>query len=196
MTNKALILFGSAKENGNTAYLVNLFKQNFNGKIEEINLFESAKAGRLSPCIDCNYCKQSVGCVIQDDFSKIISDDYNIILLASPIYMSNLTAPFFNIISRFNFEFCNKKHLNKTILQKEKIAVLILAGGGEKSPMIAGKSNEDLPIRQAKYIFKKLNASLNSENIVLSLNTNDLPSCLDESNKIKITEIAKKLNEF
>lgn len=56
-----------------------------------------------------------------------------------------------------------------------------------------GQSNEENAVKEAKYIFSKLNANF-EENIVCSLNTNNLPFADDETAKSKIIEIANKFN--
>ena len=97
--------------------------------------------------------------------------DYDVVLIASPIYMSNLPAPMLALVSRFNFMYNNKVHLKKQTAFCDKKAVLILVGGGGACKMLMGENNQDNAIKQAQYIFKKINADLKAENIVMSLLT-------------------------
>lgn len=187
---KALLLNFSPKTSGQTSVFINLFKQNFDGEIEQFDLFNK----QVSPCIDCGGCKRVTRCVLNDDFMKILAPNYDVVVVASPLYMSNLPAPAFSLISRFNFLFNNKKHLGLNHKFKSKQAMLILTGGGGACDMLMGESNEDLAIRQAKYIFKKLNAKLDENDIILSLNTDAVPAEKDVYNKNKIIKSAKKLS--
>lgn len=188
---KALIIFVSPHKTGNTAALVNVFKENFNGEIEQINLFPNL--GGISPCIDCGGCKKIEGCVINDDFYKITKDDYDVLVIASPIYMSNMPPPFWNLISRLNYTFVNRTHLKQSSTFKEKEGVLILTGGGSACKRLMGETNEEEAIKQTNYVFKKLNASPNY--MFLSLKTNIVPAEEDENIKQQIEIAAKKLSE-
>ena len=196
MGKKALILYASARPKGEVSVFVNLFKENFKGEIQTQNLFETLSPNsKIYPCLDCGMCSRKSGCAINDGFQNIIGNDADIIVLAAPIYMSNLPAPALALISRFNYLYNNKKHLNIIHDIKPKTGVLILTGGGGACKPLAGQTNEDLPIRQTKYLFKKLNADLQEQNIVLSLKTDTLPTKQDEYNKQKIINIAKSLNK-
>ena len=121
---KCLIINGSAKKNGNTAKIIDEFIKNYNGDIDIVNSFRN-----VSPCIDCGYCKDNTKCCINDDFSKIVLDDYQTVVIVSPIYMSNLPGPMMSLISRFNYLYNNKVYLNRTAQYKAKKGVLLLLGG-------------------------------------------------------------------
>lgn len=188
---KCLIINGSPKANGNTAKIIDEFTKNYNGEIDIINPFKN-----VSPCLDCGYCTMNKTCCIKDDFSKLLLDDYKIIVIASPIYMSNLPGPMLNLISRFNFLYNNKVGLNYEHFFNAKRAVLFLVGGGSASKMLKGQFNESNPIAQSKYIFKKLNATLEEKDVVLCLNTDEMRV---ENNSMilnKISNIAKSCSEM
>lgn len=188
---KALIIFASPHRQGSTAALVDVFKENFKGEVEQIDLFPNLSKGIL-PCIDCGSCKRKMGCVINDDFEKATRDDYDVLVIASPIYMSNLPPPLWNLISRFNFTFGNRVYLKQTRHFKEKGGVLILTGGGTECKKLMGKTNEDEAIKEANYIFAKVNARL--DHVFLSLNTDTLPAEKDENVKEKIALAARELS--
>lgn len=192
---KILILDCSPKLSGNTAFLVNTFLQNTNAEVTRIKLFPDFNKNKgVMPCIDCGGCHDCKGCVINDDFRLITNDSYDIVLIASPIYMSNLPGPLFNVISRFNYIYNNKQHLNIEYVYKTKRAVLFLIGGGSACNKLKGKTNEDLPIRQAKYIFGKLNANLVEDDIILCLNTDELQVSNNEAVINKVISIARSCN--
>lgn len=190
---KALIISGSPRLNGDTASMIEYFKKNFKGETEILQTYPQLNPNAPKACTDCRGCIKHKGCILKDDFSKFIADDYDFLVIASPLYMSNLTPPLWNIISRFNYIFNNKKHLNIKTEFKEKVGALFLAGGGGTCKILMGQSNEENAIKEAKYIFSKLNANF-EENIVCSLNTNNLPFADDENAKSKIIEIANKFN--
>lgn len=187
---KCLIINGSPKSNGNTARMIDEFKKNFSGEIEIVDVFRN-----ISPCLDCGGCSKVSKCIIDDDFSKLTLDDYQVLFICSPIYMSNLPGPMLNLISRFNYIYNNCVCLNVKHEYKPKRAVLALVGGGSASELLMGEKNETNPIKQSKYIFKKLNAELKEADIVLCLNTNE--QNVENNFKIldKISSIASSLSE-
>lgn len=189
---KILVLDCSPKATGNTAYLINTFLENTNAEVTRIKLFPSFTSDKgVMPCIDCGGCHKCLGCVINDEFRLITKDVYDVVLIASPIYMSNLPGPLFNVISRFNYIFNNKQHLNIEHKYKSKRAILFLIGGGNACNKLKGESNEDLPIRQSKYIFGKLNADLVEDDMVLCLNTDSEPLLENKAVINKVIDIAK-----
>ena len=175
---KMLILNGSPHSNGDTAYIIEKLKERINNKIEicELNAYKS----NIKPCIDCRYCWKNEGCSINDDMKIIWDDDYDIIVVASPVYMYNVTPPLFSIITRLNMKWCNKYFLKKEYNSKTKKGILILTGGGSGKP--------DNAIDSAKIVFEILNAEFNiNDNYIYSLNTNTIPA-KDDKNLIKLID--------
>ena len=187
---KALILFGSPHNSGNTKTMVDTFIKNFNGQCEIIDLYNNS----IEPCIDCGNCKTNLGCVIKDEFNKLLSNQYDVLVIASPIYMSNLPAVFWSIINRTNFTFYNNTVLHQKLEIKEKIGIVLLCGGGYECKQLVERNNTYLPLKQCKYIFYKLNVQFKNKNYVYADKTNEL---LVKDNKEvleKIKNIAKSLN--
>ncbi len=184
MTKKILIINGSLNKHGNVAYILNLLNENLNDVlIEEINPYYD----NIKPCLDCKYCWKIKGCVIEDSMAQIWADDYQIVILASPVYYSNLTPPMLNILSRFNMLYCNKHFLNIEHDFKEKQGFLLLCGGGNGSPRYA--------IEMARLIFKYLNADFDLENnYICSLNTDNIPVNQDEYLSKEVRTLIKKIN--
>lgn len=180
---KTLIINGSPRRNGDTFALLTELKKQLNGEIAEV----SAYYDKIKPCIDCRLCWNEKGCVIKDDMSKIYADDFDIVVIASPLYMSNLTGPLVSLASRFQAYYAAKRFLPDEITIKSKTAVLILVGGGDGGPEPA--------IILSKWMFKKMKAKLEFENVVLSLHTDELPAKDDLYAINKINDIALRLNQ-
>ncbi len=173
---KMLILNGSPHKSGDTSYIVNKLKSKFNQEIEEIFLYDS----KIQPCIDCRYCWKNEGCSIKDDLEKVYKDDYDILVIASPVYMYNVTPPMFALLTRLNWIWSNKYFLNKEAKLKKKRGILVLTGGGNGNPQNA--------LDTAQLIFKFLNVDFNKEkDYIYSLNTNNI-SAKDDKNVIDMIE--------
>ena len=152
---KVLILNGSPHSNGNTSFIVNKLKEN------------------IKPCVECRYCWENEGCCIKDKMEVINSDDYDVLVIASPLYMSLLTPPLFSIITRLNYIWCNKHFLKISNNLKKKKGILILVGGGTGTPVYA--------INTAKLAFTSLNADFDEEkDYIYSLHTDKLLAKDDE----------------
>ena len=182
---KTLIINGSPRPDGNTAKLLEIAKENLVGEIVEL----SAYYGNFAPCNDCRDCHKKIGCQIKDDFNIITDDDYDNIIIASPIYMGTLTPPMHAIISRFQANFVAKHFLNSPIKYRPKRAIVILVGGGN--------GNGDEAIRLSKFFCATLNAVLDGGSIVTSLNTDTVPAVEDADAVLRLrasfraTKIAK-----
>ena len=81
--------------------------------------------------LDCRYCWENEGCCIHDRMDIIWKDDYDVLVLASPLYMSFVTPPLFSIISRLNVIWSNRYFLKTPGRLKPKKGILILTGGGD-----------------------------------------------------------------
>ncbi len=180
---KTLIINGSPRKNGDTVFLLNELKKHINGELIEI----SAYYDNLKPCIDCRACQKNKGCVINDDMKKIYSDDFDNVVIASPLYMSNLTAPLIGLASRFQAYYCAKRFLNDEFILTKKKAALIIVGGGDGGPEEA--------IRLARWIFKKMNAHGCENHMVFSLHTDNRATNEDIEAISRVHEIALYFNQ-
>ena len=101
---KTLILNGSPRTNGDTSSLIDIFTEKIGSEYKIVDAYRC----NISPCIDCRYCWENSGCVIDDemqDVYKYIQDCDNI-LIASPLYFSELTGKLLDVGSRLQTYFC------------------------------------------------------------------------------------------
>ena len=169
---KVLILNGSPHSSGDTVTVINKIK----GRLPSDTVYEEINAynDSIKPCIDCRYCWENKGCSIKDKMELVLKDDYDVVLIASPIYISFVTPPLFSIYTRLNFIWSNKHFLNIPTEMKKKKGILVLVGGGDGSP--------DNAINISMRTFKKLNADFNLEkDYIYSLNTNTVPAKEDKT---------------
>lgn len=181
---KVLILNGSPRVNGDTVYLINKVKEKFpsNTIFEEINAYYDD----IKPCMDCRCCWKHKGCAIHDKMDLVYKDDYEVVIIASPIYMSYVTPPLFSIFTRFNYMYSNKHFLNITNEMKKKKGILILVGGGDGAP--------DDAIKISSRTFRKLNAEFDIEkDYIYSLNTDSVPVKDDKEVDSLIDKIIERI---
>lgn len=180
---KTLIINGSPRKKGDSAALINEFKKHIAGEVLEI----SAYYDNIAPCNDCRHCWKQRGCVIEDDMAKIYADDFDNIVIASPVYISNLTGPVLSLAGRFQIYFAARRFLKDPIIRRKKVGALILVAGGD--------GGAEPAINSAKLIFKMMNAKLDDENMAFSLKTDTLPAGEDIIAIEKVRDIAQRINK-
>ena len=183
---KVLILNGSPRPNGDTACILERLKGRFPGNTEfsALNAYEE----NIQPCNDCRYCWENEGCCVKDKMDTLLKDDYDVLIIASPLYMSFVTPPLFSVISRLNAIWSNRYFGIRTEPLKPKKGILVLTGGGDGSP--------DPAIRIAKTAFRFLNARFDPEtDLICSLNTNEVPVDRDPELAGQIEKVAEHLSE-
>ena len=126
---KTLIFNGSPRINGDTESLINIVRENLPDECRVVNAYRC----NISPCMDCRYCWENQGCSIQDEMQEIY--DYiqmcDNILIASPIYFSELTGKLLDVGSRLQTYFCARFFRKETPIPKPKKGAVILVGGGD-----------------------------------------------------------------
>lgn len=179
---KTLIINGSPRKNGDTARLIRELKTYLHGEVQEL----SAYHGDISPCIDCRACRRVKGCVIADGMQAIYADDFDRVVIASPVYMSGLPGPMVGLASRFQAYYSAKRFLKDEFSPKEKRGALILVGGGDGAPAEAK--------RLARWMFKEMNAEFDESHSVMSLHTDRVPADQDEKALADVRIIAEYMN--
>ncbi|QCX32996.1 flavodoxin family protein [Caloramator sp. E03] len=173
---KAVILFGSPRENGNTKVLTQSF---LNGLIDAKCIVEFIDVTKLKihPCIGCLKCEKDGECFINDDMRFVYSkvEESDIIVLSSPIYFATVTSQLKMVIDRFQ-SFYSKKYILKKENSNEKRGYLIFTAGGNNIKMI------DCISLTAKFFMLSCNATL--KDVIYVLGT-------DEKEVIKREEVLK-----
>lgn len=182
---KTLILNGSPKKNGDTAALINELTKHLDGEVKIISSFFN----NISPCIDCRYCWSYPGCAIMDDMQNVY--DYleicDNLVIASPIWFSELSGPLLNLASRIQTYFAARRFRNEPNKIKHKNGLLLLVG--------AEPGTEKNASTTAHTIFKHMNA-LPCVASVFSMNTNNLPAAEDLVSLSEVHNAAALLNQL
>ena len=80
---KVLILNGSPRPEGDTAWVLERLKERFprGTEFDILNTYEAD----IRPCDDCRYCWENEGCCVRDGMDIIRKDDWDVVVLASPL---------------------------------------------------------------------------------------------------------------
>lgn len=178
-----LIINGSPRKNGDTAFLINELQNKLESNIKIIDTYSTS----ISPCIDCRYCWKNENCAIDDDMKTVFADIDNAdnIVIASPIYFSELTGSLLNFASRLQYLWVSKNIRNTQILSsKPRYGFVILVGGGDGNPAVA--------LSTAKCLITHMGAIF--KDAVISHKTNSIPAKEDAVAVQKIRKIANLIN--
>lgn len=167
---KTLIFNGSPRKNGDTASLV----EKFVGKLKgEYKLVEAYRCN-ISPCLDCRYCRENSGCAIDDEMQEIYRyiQECDNILIASPIYFSELTGKLLDVGSRLQTYYCARAFRQEEPVPKPKKGAILLVGGGDGAM--------DTACKTARILLHHMNCR-DIHRAVCSHNTNEKPAIDDEN---------------
>lgn len=181
---KTLILNGSPRIQGDTQSLINIISKGITGEYKILNAYRCD----ISPCVDCRYCWENRGCAIKDEMQEIY--DYiqvcDNILIASPIYFSELTGKLQDVGSRLQTYFCAEFFRKEELDIKPKKGAVILVGGGD--------GHMDKAYETARILLHHMNCHTMHE-AVFSHNTNMHPAVEDEQALLGIESIIRFFNE-
>lgn len=111
MASKLIVLNGSARKRGTTAAMIDKFVEGAcsvrdDVEVEQVNLYDLD----YKDCRDCLACKMSadpnVGCRFRDGATELLShirNDADALVVASPIYYFDVTAPLRAVMHRLFF---------------------------------------------------------------------------------------------
>lgn len=180
---KTLIINGSPRVNGDTAGLLGILKERLAGEYWVLDAYRRD----ISPCIDCRYCKTHSGCAIQDGMQEVYQyiQECGNVVIASPIYFSELTGRTLDTGSRLQTYFSAKFFRGEVPIEKEKRGAVILSGGGDGVPEKAYGT--------ARTLLKLMNCREIHE-MVCSHNTDKQPAVEDAQAVDGVRHIAAFLN--
>ena len=183
MPRKTLIINGSPRIHGNTAAMIGELRRHLTGEVVELSAFRA----NIAPCVDCRACWDTAKCVVQDDMSILYEDDFDNVVIASPVYFSTLPGSVLSMMSRMQPWHAATFFLEKPLKQRPKKSAALLTAGG--------KGNQAGANHHLRAFFKMLNAKGYEEHTVCSPNTDTIPSWEDTEAMTKIKELALWLNE-
>ena len=141
---KTLIINGSPRKNGNTATLLNELKKRLNGEVFQVDTYYA----KSSPCYDCRHCWTNAECVIKDEMQDVykIIDEADNVVIASPIYMGNLTGSLLNWASRLQYFWVSRRirKVEPISTKNRKGAVVLIVNHGKDNIEPAIFSGKDL----------------------------------------------------
>ena len=181
MARKTLIVNGSPRVNGDTAALISELRRNLHGEVVELSAFRS----KIAPCVDCRSCWETAKCAVHDEMQVIYNDDFDNVVLATPVYYMTLPGQVLSLMSRFQPQHAARFFLNKPIELRPKRAGLILTAGG--------KGNDAGAEHHVRVFFHMLNAKGFEEHTVKSVQTDTVPASRDEAALAGVRELARWL---
>lgn len=179
---KTLIINGSPRPAGNTAHLIGELKKHLSGEIVELSAFRS----NIAPCVDCRSCWKTARCIVKDEMQVIYDDDFDNVVIASPVYYGTLPGQVLSMMSRMQPWHAATYILETPLVQRPKKAAAILTAGG--------KGNQTRAYHHLRAFFRFMNASGFEDHVACSANTDTCPAKQDAEALEAVRELAKWLN--
>lgn len=179
---KTLIWNGSPRPHGDTAALLQALQKGLEGEVRQVDAYRSD----IRPCVDCRYCREHAGCCVQDGMQALypyILDCDNVVI-ASPIYFSELTGPLLSLASRLQTFFSARYFRGEQPIVKQKRGAVLLCGGGDGAPDRAFATAETLLHQMRAVPLARL----------LSHDTDRLPAAADAEALHRAARLAARLN--
>jgi multimeric flavodoxin WrbA len=138
---KVLGLLGSARKGGNTDLLLESVIKGAKSAGADIEMVRLSDL-KIAPCLNCGGCNKEGICVQKDDmqalFEKLLN--YDIVLLASPIYFMGVSAWTKAMIDRTQALWVRKYRLNKlpNKPRNQRKGVFIAVSGMKKTTVFDG----------------------------------------------------------
>ena len=175
---KTLIINGSPRPDGNTVSLIRELKKHLEGEVVEVSAFYS----NIAPCVDCRGCWQTAKCVVDDGMQVIYEDDFDNVVVASPVYYGTLPGSVLSLMSRLQPWHAATYFIKEPLVQRPKKAAAILTAGG--------KGNQERAFHHLRALFRMLNAGGFEEHLVCSPNTDTIPASDDAQAMEQVKSLA------
>ena len=65
---KTLILNGSPRKKGETAFMIEALSRELGGEIKVVNAYTAD----IRPCVDCRWCFKNPGCAVKDEMQEVL----------------------------------------------------------------------------------------------------------------------------
>lgn len=126
----ALLINGSPHRTGQTASIMEKIEQQINRSYicEWIHVYDL----NIHPCIGCNKCRPDSECFLQEDDGQRIGrkiSDADLLLIGSPVYWGNITAPLKMLFDRNVTTFEHFLNDGPQPKLENKEAIIIVTGG-------------------------------------------------------------------
>ena len=159
---KILILQGSPRKNGNTAWMAEEFKKAAEAAGHDVTLFDVAHK-KIAGCLACEYChgKGNGSCIQKDDMQELypLLAEAECLVLASPIYYFTMSAQIQSAIQRF-YSIGKPPKVRKTALLLSSYSPGVYDGAiAEYKGIISFCGYEDAGIVTAKHDEQKTEAT-------------------------------------
>lgn len=183
MAKRTLIINGSPRPHGNTVTLINEMKKTLEGEVIEISAFRN----KIHSCVDCRSCATTAKCVVRDDMDIIYADDFDNVVIATPVWFGTMPGPMLEILSRFQPQHAAMFFLDIPRGISPKKAGLILTAGSKK--------NEMNSLHHIRCLFSMLNARGYQGYEVITNNTDEVPASEDAEALAAARRLGEYLNE-
>ncbi len=133
---KVLGIAGSPRRGGNTDMLLAELLKGAAGKGAEVKTLVLCSL-KFSPCTHCDGCLKAGSCIVKDDMQGIYKDfeEADVIVLASPIQFTGVTAQMKGMIDRFQSRWVRKYIMKMPPLgDKKPRKGFFISVGGRKVP--------------------------------------------------------------
>lgn len=99
---KIVVLTGSPRRNGNTAFLADRFIKGATESGHDVFQFDCA-SHKIEGCLGCNACGMNGACVLKDDFGLVRQHivDADMVVFVTPMYYFGFSAQLKKVVDRF-----------------------------------------------------------------------------------------------
>ena len=182
---KTLILNGSPRKDGDTAYLINKLFSRLYGEYKIVDCYTAD----IAPCIDCRSCREKLSCPIRDEMQEIYAylSECDHVIISSPVHYAELSSALLKVASRFQIYSSAQIFRHEMLPVKAKHGAVILAQGGSGGAECAYET--------ARLIFQSIGIK-EIYPLVCSRNTDHLHVVKDEQAISDVLKLAEWLNTF
>lgn len=179
-----LIFNGSPRKDGDTTALIAMLTEALPGRVDAVDCYRAD----IAPCADCRACQTRFACAIQDQMQSVYERilEADAIVIASPIFYSELTGKTLDVLSRLQPGYYARLRGEAGFANRPRRGGILLAGGGDGSPNPA--------VARSKILLRAMGCQEIAPP-VMSLSTNALPAAQDESARAAARSLAAFLSQ-